>query len=109
MNLTGQEILPVTQAQAWEALNDIEMLKSSIAGCDALNPIGENEYEALLSVSIGPVKANAKGLLWKAVFANEKRDVPDRTQPVLKRGFHKQCELRAHCSLNHSIARPFCH
>ena len=63
MNLTGQEILPVTQAQAWEALNDIEMLKSSIAGCDALNPIGENEYEALLSVSIGPVKAKFKGKL----------------------------------------------
>ena len=66
MNLTGQETLPVTQAQAWEALNDIEMLKSSIAGCDALNPIGnpgDGEYEALLSVSIGPVKAKFKGKL----------------------------------------------
>lgn len=63
MNLTGQETLPVTQAQAWDALNDIEMLRASIAGCDALNPIGENEYEALLSVSIGPVKAKFKGKL----------------------------------------------
>lgn len=66
MNLTGQETLPVTQTQAWAALNDIEMLKSSIAGCDALNPIGnpeDGEYEALLSVSIGPVKAKFKGKL----------------------------------------------
>jgi len=63
MKLTGQEILPVTQAQAWAALNDIEMLKASIAGCEALNPLGENEYEALLSVAIGPVKAKFKGKL----------------------------------------------
>ena len=63
MKLTGQEVLPVTQAQAWAALNDIEMLKASIAGCEALNPLGENEYEALLSVAIGPVKARFKGKL----------------------------------------------
>ena len=66
MNLTGQETLHVTQAQAWEALNDIEILKASIAGCEALNPIGspgDGEFEALLSVSIGPVKAKFKGKL----------------------------------------------
>lgn len=63
MQLTGQETLPVTQAQAWAALNDIELLKSSIAGCESLTPIAENAYEALLSVSIGPVKAKFKGKL----------------------------------------------
>jgi len=63
MQLTGQETLPVSQAQAWAALNDIEMLRASITGCESLTAIGEDEYEALLAVSIGPVKAKFKGKL----------------------------------------------
>ncbi|MDN3919491.1 CoxG family protein [Roseateles violae] len=63
MQLNGQQTLPVSQAQAWAALNDIEMLKASIAGCESLVASGENEYEALLAVSIGPVKARFKGKL----------------------------------------------
>lgn len=63
MQLTGQEKLPVTQAQAWAALNDTEMLKAAISGCEALTPLGEHEYEALLAVAIGPVKARFKGKL----------------------------------------------
>jgi len=63
MQLTGQETLPVAQAQAWAALNDIEMLRASITGCESLTLIGEDEYEALLAVSIGPVKARFKGRL----------------------------------------------
>lgn len=63
MQLTGQETLPVSQAQAWEALNDTEMLKAAIAGCEALTPIAEQEYEVLMAVAIGPVKAKFKGRL----------------------------------------------
>lgn len=63
MQLTGQETLPVAQAQAWEALNDTEMLKAAITGCESLTPTGEHEYEALLAVAIGPVKAKFKGRL----------------------------------------------
>lgn len=63
MQLSGEQNLPVSQAQAWAALNDIELLKASIAGCESLTPIAENEYEALVAVSIGPVKARFKGKL----------------------------------------------
>ncbi|HEX2009783.1 MAG TPA: carbon monoxide dehydrogenase subunit G [Roseateles sp.] len=63
MQLTGQETLPVAQAQAWEALNDTEMLKAAIAGCEALTPIADKEYEVLMAVAIGPVKAKFKGKL----------------------------------------------
>ncbi|MCV2358258.1 carbon monoxide dehydrogenase subunit G [Paucibacter sp. TC2R-5] len=63
MNLTGQESLPVSQAQAWEALNDADLLKASINGCESLSLIGEQEYEALMTVAIGPVKAKFKGKL----------------------------------------------
>jgi len=63
MQLTGEETLPVSQAQAWEALNDVEMLKRSITGCESLTLTAEHEYEAHLAVSIGPVKAKFKGRL----------------------------------------------
>ncbi|MBY0236234.1 MAG: carbon monoxide dehydrogenase subunit G [Burkholderiaceae bacterium] len=63
MNLTGQETLPVSQAQAWEALNDAALLQASITGCESLTLIGEHEFEALMTVAIGPVKAKFKGKL----------------------------------------------
>ncbi|MEO7243943.1 MAG: carbon monoxide dehydrogenase subunit G [Rubrivivax sp.] len=63
MKLTGQQTLPATQAQAWEALNDIDLLKACIPGCDSLSAIGEHQYEALVTAAIGPVKAKFKGKL----------------------------------------------
>jgi hypothetical protein len=63
MQLTSQQTLPVAQDLAWQALNDIELLKESIPGCESITSIGENEYETLLTAAIGPVKAKFKGKL----------------------------------------------
>ena len=63
MELTSQQTLPVTQAQAWEALNDITLLQQAIPGCEGITPTGENQYEVLVTAAIGPVKAKFKGKL----------------------------------------------
>jgi uncharacterized protein len=63
MQLTNTQTLPVNQAQAWEALNDIALLQSAIPGCESITPTGENQYEALVTAAIGPVKAKFKGKL----------------------------------------------
>ncbi len=63
MQLTNQQTLPVTQAQAWEALNDIALLQSAIPGCESITPTGPNQYEALIMAAIGPVRARFKGKL----------------------------------------------
>jgi uncharacterized protein len=63
MQLTNTETLPVSQAQAWEALNDIELLRSAIPGCESITPTGENQYELLVTAAVGPVKAKFKGKL----------------------------------------------
>jgi carbon monoxide dehydrogenase subunit G len=63
MQLTSQQALPVSQLIAWGALNDTEMLKAAIPGCESLQAIGEHEYEVLLTAAIGPVKAKFKGKL----------------------------------------------
>ena len=63
MQLTSQQSLPVSQAIAWAALNDIELLKQCIPGCESITPTGENQYEVLITAAIGPVKAKFKGKL----------------------------------------------
>ncbi len=63
MDLTNQQTLPVGQAQAWEALNDVTLLQAAIPGCEGITPTGENQYEVLVTAAIGPVKAKFKGKL----------------------------------------------
>ena len=61
MELTESYTLPVTQQRAWEALNDTEILRASIPGCDRIEADGENAYALSMSASVGPVKARFKG------------------------------------------------
>ena len=64
MELTSQQALPVSQAQAWEALNDTAMLQAAIPGCESIAPGAEpNHYEVAIMAAIGPVKARFKGRL----------------------------------------------
>ncbi|VTU39362.1 hypothetical protein H4CHR_04663 [Variovorax sp. PBS-H4] len=61
MEMLGNRRLPITQQQAWEALNDPETLKKCIPGCDKFEPAGDNEYTVALAVKIGPVSAKFNG------------------------------------------------
>lgn len=63
MKLNGEQTLPVSQAQAWDALNDTAMLQAAVPGCEAITPTGEHAFDVLMAVSIGPVKAKFKGKL----------------------------------------------
>jgi carbon monoxide dehydrogenase subunit G len=71
MELKGEQLLPVPQQAAWEALNDTELLKSAIPGCESITPVaadGEtavvpNTYDLVMVASVGPVKAKFKGKL----------------------------------------------
>jgi carbon monoxide dehydrogenase subunit G len=47
----------------WNALNDPQMLKDCIPGCEALERIADNEYMVLMVSRIGPVSARFKGKL----------------------------------------------
>ena len=63
MQLTNTQTLPVGQAQAWEALNDISLLQSAIPGCESITASGPNQYEVQITAAVGPVKAKFKGKL----------------------------------------------
>lgn len=61
MEMQGSRHLAVTQQQAWDALNDPEVLKTCIPGCDKVEPTGENQYAIGMAVRIGPVAARFNG------------------------------------------------
>ena len=61
MELSSTQALPVSQAIAWEALNDTSLLQAAIPGCEGITEIGENEYEVIVVAASGPVKGKFKG------------------------------------------------
>ena len=63
MEMSGEQLIPATQAQTWDALNDPETLKACVPGCESIEKTGENEYLVLMTARIGPVSAKFKGKL----------------------------------------------
>lgn len=61
MDMQGSRALAITQQQAWDALNDPEVLKLCIPGCDKVEATGENQYTVGVAVKIGPVSARFAG------------------------------------------------
>lgn len=61
MEMTGERLIPAPRARVWEALNDPEILKASIPGCESIEPIGENQLRATAAVRIGPISAKFNG------------------------------------------------
>jgi carbon monoxide dehydrogenase subunit G len=63
MELTGERLIPATVPATWAALNDPEVLKGCIAGCESIERTGEDAYTAVVAMKIGPVSARFKGNL----------------------------------------------
>jgi carbon monoxide dehydrogenase subunit G len=61
MDLTGEERIAASRDTVWKALNDSEILKACIPGCESLEKISDTELEATVGVKIGPVKARFNG------------------------------------------------
>ncbi|HEX2136251.1 MAG TPA: carbon monoxide dehydrogenase subunit G [Microvirga sp.] len=61
MTMQGEVVLPAEQERVWAALNDPEVLKSCIPGCQNLEKVSDTEFRATAKVVVGPVKATFKG------------------------------------------------
>jgi len=61
MELKGERMLAADRDTAWKALNDVEVLKLCVPGCESITPTAENQYEVVMTAAIGPVKARFKG------------------------------------------------
>jgi carbon monoxide dehydrogenase subunit G len=61
MSMTGEVQLPASRGVVWAKLNDPEVLKACIPGCEEFNKTSETEFRAVATTKIGPVKARFKG------------------------------------------------
>lgn len=61
MDMQASRQLAVTQQQAWDALNDPEVLKLCIPGCDTVEATEPGRYVVGVAVKIGPVSTRFKG------------------------------------------------
>jgi carbon monoxide dehydrogenase subunit G len=61
MTMTGEVELPADREIVWKKLNDPEVLKACIPGCEQLDKLSDTEFQAVASLKIGPVKARWKG------------------------------------------------
>jgi carbon monoxide dehydrogenase subunit G len=63
MELKGERLIPAPIEEVWAGLNDPEILKACIAGCESLERNGDDAFAALVAVRVGPVSAKFKGNL----------------------------------------------
>jgi uncharacterized protein len=63
MEMKGEQLVPASQANTWAALNDPEILKVCVPGCESIERVTDNEYAVLMTARIGPVAAKFKGKL----------------------------------------------
>ena len=63
MEMKGEQLIPAPQQVVWDALNDPEVLKVCVPGCESIEKSGDNEYQVLMVARVGPVSAKFKGKL----------------------------------------------
>ena len=61
MEMTGERVIGAPRAKVWEALNDPEVLKASIPGCEEIEKVSASELTAKVVQKVGPVKATFHG------------------------------------------------
>jgi carbon monoxide dehydrogenase subunit G len=63
MEMTGEQLVPASQEITWNALNDPEVLKACVPGCESIERISGNDFLVLMVARVGPVSAKFKGKL----------------------------------------------
>ena len=61
MDMKGEFRVPLPQDVVWRALNDPEVLKASIPGCDELIRESDTSFKGKISAAVGPVRAKFAG------------------------------------------------
>jgi len=63
MDIEAQHILPTDRQTVWAMLNDPQVLRECIPGCEALEMVSTNQMTATVAVKIGPVSARFSGVV----------------------------------------------
>ena len=61
--MKGERVLPADRATVWSLLNDPQVLRECVPGCESLVATAEHSYDVAMTAAVGPVKARFKGKL----------------------------------------------
>ncbi|GAC1486182.1 MAG: carbon monoxide dehydrogenase subunit G [Acetobacteraceae bacterium] len=61
MDMTGERRIPAPRQKVWDALNDTEVLRLCIPGCESLEKTSDTDLKATAAVKIGPISARFTG------------------------------------------------
>jgi len=61
MDMTGETLIPAPRDAVWRALNDPEVLRQSIPGCETIEKVSDTEFAAKVVAKVGPVRATFTG------------------------------------------------
>ncbi len=61
MDLSGEYRIPAPRERVWAMLNDPDVLRVCIPGCEELEQTADNAFSARVTIKVGPVKAKFKG------------------------------------------------
>lgn len=63
MKLEGEFTFNAPREKVWSILNDPAVLKKHMPGCDSLEAVGDDQYEAVLKIVVGAIKGSYKAKL----------------------------------------------
>jgi hypothetical protein len=61
MDMTGETLIPAPRETVWRALNDPEILRQSIPGCETISKTSDTSFTAKVVAKVGPVRATFTG------------------------------------------------
>jgi len=61
MDITGEYRIDAAREEVWQLINDPQVLRACIPGCQSLEGNAEEGFAATVAIKIGPVKATFKG------------------------------------------------
>jgi carbon monoxide dehydrogenase subunit G len=59
--IEGEERIAAPIAMVWQGLNDPDVLRVCVPGCEALEKVGDDQMTASVVLKIGPIKASFVG------------------------------------------------
>ncbi len=63
MDMKGSRLVPTDVDTTWRALNDPEVLRACIPGCESIDRVSDTEYRVAMTARVGPVSAKFTGRL----------------------------------------------
>jgi carbon monoxide dehydrogenase subunit G len=59
--MASEQRVVASRQRVWEALNDPQILRASIPGCQSLDKVADDRFDATVEVKVGPIGARFKG------------------------------------------------